>query len=302
VAHVWAGRYDGSLTDIFAGHDEIAEAIVSAIAPVIVRAEQLRALRSLPEQPDAYEAYQRGMWHMSQCEPLENKMARTFFERAINIDPHYAAGHCALAWSYMMSASIFSEMSIAEGCLVGEPLVRKAIALDENDVDARARLALTALLQGDLEGAFEEAQQVISVNRYCADALGVKGATLIYSGRQEEGRQAVQRYLMLSPNDPARPIRLSQIAASYYLDENYGRAVLTARQVIRQYPKHPIAYRWLAASLGQLGRAAEAEQALKSLLIISPSSLDMYVRQRPQYCRIEHAPMLAGLRKAGWKD
>jgi adenylate cyclase len=300
--HVWAARYERPNSDSLSARDEITETMVAAIAPAIVYSERQRALRKPPENLGVWDVYQRGMWHMSKCEPAENHLARAFFQRATELDPTYAPAHSALAWSYMMSASIFSEMSIAEGCILGEPLVRKAIALDESDVEPRARLALSALLQGDLEGAFEEAEQVLSVNGYCADALGVKGAALIYSGRREEGRQAIHRYLRLSPSDPARPIRLSQIAASQYLDENYASAALTARQIIRHYPKHPLAYRWLAAALGQLDRAAEAEQALQSLLTLSPSSLEMYVRQRPQYCSIEYAPMLAGLRKAGWKD
>jgi lipoprotein NlpI len=108
----------------------------------------------------------------------------------------------------MMSASIYSEMTVAEGCSLGEPLARQALALDENDTEARARLALGALLQGDLEGAFDEAQQVLAVDGECADALGVKGATLVYSGRRAEGRTALQQYLKLSPGDPACPIRL----------------------------------------------------------------------------------------------
>jgi adenylate cyclase len=203
----------------------------------------------------------------------------------------------------MMAASIFSEMTVAEGCMLGEPLVRKAIALDENDAEARARLALTALLKGDIEGAFQDTGEILSVNGNCADALGVKGAALVYAGRQKEGREALRQYLKLGPRDPARPIRLSQIAASLYLDGDYEDAALTARQVIRQYPKHPIAYRWLAASLGQLGKGEEAEEALQLLLTTSPSSFDMYVRQRsPRYCRIEYAPMMEGLRKAGWKE
>jgi hypothetical protein len=51
----------------------------------------------------------------------------------------------------MMSASIFSEMTIAEGCALSEPLVRKAIVLDQDDTEVRSRLALAALLKGDLE-------------------------------------------------------------------------------------------------------------------------------------------------------
>jgi adenylate cyclase len=267
----------------------------------ILRAERQRAIRKLPGNLDAWEAYQRGMWHMSKGEPAENELAHGFFQRAIDLDPSFASGYGALAWSHMMAASIFSRMPIHEGCMLAEPLLRRAVALDENDLEARARLAIAALLQGDFEGAFEGAQQVLAVKDTCAEALGVKGAVLACSGRGEEGRAAIRQHLTLSPNDPARPIRLSQIASSLYLDGNYREAAKAARQVVRQYPKHPVAYRWLAAALGQLARTAEAEDILDHLRTTAPSSFDMYVRHRPPYCSIEHAPMLAGLRKAGWK-
>ena len=136
-----------------------------------------------------------------------------------------------------------------------------------------------------------------------ADAWGVKGAALVYAGRRKEGRDALKRYFSLNPRDIARPIRLTQIASSLYMDGGYEEAALTARQVIRHYPSHPFAYRWLAASLGQLGKAGEAQEVLQSLQTISPSSFEMYVRQRPpQFCGGEYAPMLEGLRKAGWKE
>jgi TolB-like protein/TolA-binding protein len=298
-AYICAERYDFSFSDILT----VSEALSASVASAIVSVERQRALRKRPEELEAWEAYQRGMWHMSKCDATENQVARTFFQRAIDLDPTYAPGFDALAWSHMMSASIYSEMTVDEGCSLGDPLVRKAIALDENGTQARARLALGALLQGDLEGAFEEAQQVLAIDKNCADAFGVKGAALIYSGRRREGRAALQRYLKLSSRDPARPIRLTQIAVSLYLDGGYEEAALTARQTIRQYPKHPFAYRWLAASLGQLGRAGEAQSVLRTLQMNSPSSFEMYVRRRPPaYCSVEYGPMLDGLRKAGWKD
>jgi TolB-like protein/Flp pilus assembly protein TadD len=299
---LWGQRFERNLTDAFSVQDEIATAAAHSIASTVIHAEQRRAAMKLPADLDAWEAYQRGMWHMSKCEVAENQSARVFFQRTIELDPTYSAGYGALAWSHMMSASIFSEMTIAEGCALSEPLVRKAIALDQDDTEVRARLALAALLKGDLEDAVAEAEQVLSVNESCAGALGVKGAALVYSGNREEGRKALQHYLRLSPRDPARPIRLSQVATSLYLDGNYREAAITARQVVRQYPSHPIAYRWLAASLGQLDRAEEAREALETLQTISPSSFEMYVRQRPKYCSIEYAPMLEGLRKAGWRE
>jgi Flp pilus assembly protein TadD len=109
-------------------------------------------------------------------------------------------------------------MSIAESCELAEPLVRKAITLDENDTEARSRLALLALLTGDLEGAIREADLVLSVHQSCPDAWGVKGAALVYGGRRQEGRDAITRYFNLNPHDIARPNRLTQIASSLYLD------------------------------------------------------------------------------------
>jgi Flp pilus assembly protein TadD len=115
--------------------------------------------------------------------------------------------------------------------------------------------------------------------------------------------KAIHRYLRLRPVDPARPIRLAQIAASFYLDGDYETAALTARQVMRHYPNHPVSYRWLAASLGQLGKAEEAQTVLRALQERSPSFFDMYVRQPPpRYCMVEYVPMLQGLNKAGWRE
>lgn len=298
----WAKRFDNARTSRHDLRDEIAAALASSVAGTIVTAERQRAMRASADQLGAWEAYQRGMWHMSNCEPAENALAQRFFRRAVDLDPASAEGYSALGWSYMMAASIFSQMTIAEGCELAEPLVRKAAALDEGDVDSRARLAIASLLHGDLEAAFEGAQKVLSVNENCAEALGVKGTALLYSGRRQEGRDAIERHLRLSPRDPARPIRLSQVAASLYLDGNYADALTTAQRVIWQYPKHPTAYRWLAASLGQLGRREEAHAALEHLQAIAPASFDMYIRQRPRYCSIEHAPLVEGLRKAGWKE
>jgi adenylate cyclase len=65
--HVWADRYDRDLADIFAVQDEIAEAVTTAIAPAIAEAELQRAVRKPPDSLDAWVAYQRGLWHLSEA-------------------------------------------------------------------------------------------------------------------------------------------------------------------------------------------------------------------------------------------
>jgi adenylate cyclase len=168
------------------------------------------------------------------------------------------------------------------------------------EIVGRARLALVVFLKGDLEGAIQEADHALAINPNCADAFGAKGASLIFSGHREEGRKVLGRYFALSPLDPMRPLRLNQVALSLYLDGNYDAAVTAAAQLIRQYPTHPSAYRWLAASLGQLGRLDEANRALHTMIEMAPLSVEMFIRQRPAFYRpADHKHLLEGLRKAG---
>jgi DNA-binding winged helix-turn-helix (wHTH) protein/Flp pilus assembly protein TadD len=298
---LWSGRLEQDPNIRPRDLDDLVTRLAAMISAALLRREQQRAAHMQPHQLGAWEAYQLGLLHMSRCDPGENQTARAFFERSIDLYPEYAPGYCALAWSYMMSASIFSEMPITEGCNIGDSLLLKALDIDEENPEPHARLALSDLLKGNLDEALRRAGKVLDMNPACADALGVQGAGLVYSNRREDSRLALNKYLSLTPRDPARPIRLSQLATSHYLDENYEAAAAVAKDVVRRYPTHPMAYRWLAASLGKLGKSEEARDALKKLQQLSPASFEMYVKNRPHYCSIEHAPMLDGLRRAGLK-
>jgi tetratricopeptide (TPR) repeat protein len=78
-------------------------------------------------------------------------------------------------------------------------------------------------------------------------------------------------------------------------------AIDAAKRVIRSYPDFPLTYRWLAAALGQLGRTAEAKEALEKAIAVAPAGFDMYIRSRAPWHRPEdHIHLLEGLRKAGW--
>src|SRR5262249_1334564 len=154
-------------------------------------------------------------WHMSRFNFESVGSARQYFKQAIELDPCFAAGHTALAWTHMMAASIYSRITIAEACELGTPLVLRAMALDEFDPEARARLALIEFVGGDPTSAIAEADAALGTYDHCASALGVKGAALISLGRRGEGRAAMDRFLQLSPRDPVRPVRLTQVAASY---------------------------------------------------------------------------------------
>ena len=96
---------------------------------------------------------------------------------------------------------------------------------------------------------------------------------------------------------------LGQVAVGFYHLRAYEDAVRAAKDTVRLFPEYALAYRWLAAGLGQLNQIEEAEETLKKAMAIAPASFDMYVRHRVPWMRPEdHAHMVEGLRKAGWKE
>ena len=291
--HVWAERYDRDLADIFAVQDEITQATTIAIAPAIANAEQQRAMRKPPASLDAWGAYQRGMWHLSKASDEDNVLAKEFFQGAVDLDPMFAGGYIGLSAVLSRAKGTQSEE---------EALARRAVALDGGNAEAHARLALALLARGDHQGATSQAEQALILCPNLAAAHGALGVALAYSGRPREGLAALKTCIRLDPRAPTLMNRLNQVALAHYFCRDYEPTVEAAERAIRSFPDFPSPYRWLAAALGELGRTAEANEALEKAITVSPISFDFQVRERPPWFRPEdHAHMLDGLRKAGWQ-
>ena len=300
--HVWAERYDRELADIFAVQDEITQAATIAIAPAIAQAELHRALRRPPENLDAWAAYQRGLWHFSKANVEDNGRAEASFQLAIDLDPTFAGGYKGLALAINNSAAVYGIRSLGEGFAAAEVLARQAVELDGTDAEARTRLAATLWMRADYAGALAEVDRALAISPNLAYAHGIRGSTLISCGQPKKGLAALETCIRLDPRDPNLANRLTHVAAGLYYCREYEAAIGAAKRAIRSYPKHPMAYRWLAAALGQTDQAEEAKKALKKAIAIAPGSFEMYVRGRAPWMQLEnHAHMLEGLRKAGWE-
>ena len=121
------------------------------------------------------------------------------------------------------------------------------------------------------------------------------------SGRPKEGLAALKTCIRLDPRAPFLN-RLGQVTLALYFCREYAAAVEAARQAIRSFPDRPGYYRVLAAALGQMGRTAEANEALEKAIPIAPEQFDSVVRGRHPGLRPEdYDHMMEGLRKAGWQ-
>ena len=90
--HIMAERYDRDLTDLFELQDEITHAIAGAIEPELLKFERDRIAERPQHSEDAYELYQRGMFHHYRQNKADNIEAQAYFRRALAIDAAISAG------------------------------------------------------------------------------------------------------------------------------------------------------------------------------------------------------------------
>jgi adenylate cyclase len=300
--HIWADRYDRALEDVFAVQDEITLAVVAAIQPAVADAEQRRALRKPPESLDAWAAYMRGLWHEGQGSTESHEQAKRFFQRAIELDAAFAPPYAALAYAYLSDGDVFATLPLVEAARLSAGWAWKAIAIDPEDADAQSTTAAVAMIAGNPAEAHERLRLAKASNPNSPCVLSCEGFILLFTGQPMEARQAIMASLRVDPRGPRTPGTMQQLAISHYYERDYIKAVEAARRTVARYPSFHLTYRWLAASLGQLGYKDEAQDALRVAIELSRESFEFYTRQRPPWHRPEdYEHMLVGLRKAGWQ-
>ncbi len=104
--HLWAQTYQRDIRDVFALQNEVASAIADQIKLKLSPQQQTQFAGARPVQPDAYQAYLRGLDFMGRHETSEEdfRQAAQLFQRAVEIDPGFAIAYAELAkthaWTY----------------------------------------------------------------------------------------------------------------------------------------------------------------------------------------------------------
>src|SRR5207302_1478119 len=108
------------------------------------------------------------------------------------------------------------------------------------DPQARTMLSVTLYMRGDHAGAVTEARSALTVSPNLADAHGVLGQALIFSGRCNEGLASLATCIRLDPRSPRLAVRLNHLAIGHYLSREYHAATVAAEQAVRSYPDYPL--------------------------------------------------------------
>ena len=98
-SHLWADTYDRKLTDIFGVESEIAKRIAESLQAKLTGHEEQALAVKPTDNPEAYDAYLRGLAFEARSAPYPSWEARSFYERAVQLDPKFA-----IAWARLCRA------------------------------------------------------------------------------------------------------------------------------------------------------------------------------------------------------
>jgi TolB-like protein len=296
-ANLWADRFEGDLSDVFALQDEITVNIVSAIQPKVLQTEIEHAIRR-PNNLSAYDLYLRATPHYYSGTREGMAEALRLLSRALEIDPRYSAAASLAAFCHTLNIILRWAIDSQSEMKEAARLCRLALSIDENDPDTLACVGWSkAYLSGDFDAAAEMLDRAVALNPNSAVAWNYRGMAYQFMGRAEEALQSFERGIRLSPLDPMLYGTFAVMGFAFISLRRHDEAVAAAKKSLRKSQTFTTGYRCLAAALAHLGRDAEASEAVLRILELEP---DFRISEWAARTRQWRAGLLIdGLRKAG---
>jgi len=298
---IWSESYQFDLDHLLDVQESMAQQIAATIEPELARLEREAAVRRPPQHFDAWDCYQRGLWHLWGFTVPDMQAAELMFSRAAEIDPRFARAHGALAYVHLQSAVLRPPADRPALIAMAMHEARRAVALDDQDSMNLCVLGRAHCFQQDYEESIARLEEAVALNPSFGQGWYALGFTFLFSGREEEAIACIERATELSPRDPHLASFHAMRAMAHLLLGDLEAAVGLARQGARvPNAKHwPFAVQ--AAALGLLGRDAEARVAIESLLHRQPGYSVEAVRADLFFCRdmTRIEAFLRGLRRAG---
>jgi tetratricopeptide (TPR) repeat protein len=258
------------MADLFDMQDKIVSRLANTLNAQLIAAEARRAERSL--HPSALDLYFQGRarWNKSWT-PAHMMQARSFFERALELDPDSVEALVGIASVDLASATFViigdpgARLASAEAALI------KALSLAPQNALAHMFLGAVQLCSKRAAQGIAECEHALALDRNLAEAHAFIGLGKIVVGRAGEAEAHIHEALRLSPRDEGAHRWISWVGyAKLHLGADV-EAIEWLRRCLEANPNYPIGNFFLAAALALLGKLDEGRAVAKAGLALDPT-------------------------------
>jgi serine/threonine protein kinase/tetratricopeptide (TPR) repeat protein len=194
--HLWARSYERDLRDTLTLQNEVAQAIAQEIQVKLTPQEQIRLTTARPVNPEAQEAYFRGVrWSQNVA---DQPRAFDYFQQAVAKDPSYANAYAKLADLYGDMGNL-GLLPAKEAYVHEQAAITKALELDPTLADAYIARANFLMRDWNWQESERDLQRALQLNPNLADAHNTDTLRLTAMGRLDEAVTAARRAVRLDP-------------------------------------------------------------------------------------------------------
>jgi TolB-like protein/class 3 adenylate cyclase len=308
-AHLWAERFEGDTSDLFAVQNEITTKIAVALNQELIAAESARRT----ERPDVLEYMLRA--RAAYAKPVSrerNAEGMKLLELALELDPHSPEVQSMIAGG--LAGRVLNGLTDTATADIKRAKELSEAALASSPHSAFAHTAKGHLLRVERRyaEAIPEYEAALAYNRNFVYAYFALGQCKLFTGSIEETIPLVKRAIRLSPRDPELGVWYENIGDVHLLQSHTDQAIIWLEKARSEAPAHPVIRGDLAAAYGLAG---ETERAASELTEARRLSFDdryssiahfrtirNYAALTPQIRAMSEATFLTGLRKAGMPE
>ena len=294
---LWSTQYDNEPKGIFSIQDDITRQVTGALAVRLTKLEEARSAAKPPNDLEAYDLVLQGRERMlARDTRSSNVEARSLFQRAIEIDPGYAAAYVGLGESYLIAVLRGWNDQPEETLKRVQNLATSAIGIDGSSAGAHALLGSVHLQFRDYDQAIDELNLAIGLNPSDAETYGWLSNALLFTGALQPAIDAGETALHFDPNFDIR--QLWYLGTAYFLIGRMADATRVMEQTVARDPEFVFGHVILAAAYSESGRPEDAARAVAAVRKLDPffnSSNFGSLFRNPEH----RAKLASALRKVG---
>ncbi len=267
--HLWAERFDKPVADLFEMQDEIVSRLANTLNSQLIAVEARRAERS--PHPDATDlCFQGAAWFNGGRTPEHIEQARSFYERALALEPGNVE---ALVGTALVNFGIGTNFLTDDRMVqltAAEAAVTKALSLAPNHAVAHFALGLVQIFTNRAAQGIAQCERALALDRNLARAHAMIGTAKFYLGRGGETEAHIEQALRLSPRDTLVFIWALFVGLAKFWQGADADAIVWLRRSLEANRNH-ITHFNLAAALALVGELDEARATAQAGLALYPS-------------------------------
>jgi TolB-like protein/Tfp pilus assembly protein PilF len=225
--HLWAETYRGNMEDVFDIQEQVSRQIVDALKITLTPAEDQVLVKRSTLNPEAFDCYLRGRDFLYRRTKKNVLLAIQLFQKAIELDPRYAAAYAGLGESYATFYQVYEKK---------EPWLEKSI---------------------------ESSLKALDYDSELSEAYAALGVAYFNKNLVAEGLAAAQKAIALDPNSY---IGFWILGRLYHLSDRDQDAAAMFEKVTEIHPDFYPAYADLQMVYDRLGAKEKSSELVTKML------------------------------------